>query len=96
MKTTKDVSSVAQVFALGVAANRKTPLLVNPEEMSQNDFINLQMNKSAYLSYQASILNNRKKIVGNEARAQKERQKFVEQLFNHNEENEETKRIALS
>ena len=96
MKTTKDVGSVAQVFALGVAANRKTPLLVNPEEMSQNDFINLQMNKSAYLSYQASILNNRKKIVGNEARAQKERQKFVEQLFNHNEENEETKRIALS
>ena len=73
MKTTKDVGSVAQVFALGVAANRKTPLLVNPEEMSQNDFINLQMNKSAYLSYQASILNNRKKIVGNEARAQKER-----------------------
>ena len=44
------------------------------------------MNRSAYLSFQASMLNNRKKIVGNESRDQKERQKFIEKLFSQTEE----------
>ena len=86
VKTQKDVSNIAQIFTLGVASNRQTPLLINPEEMSQQDLINLQMNRSAYLSFQASMLNNRKKIVGNESRDQKERQKFIEKLFSQTEE----------
>ena len=35
VKTQKDVSNIAQIFTLGVASNRQTPLLINPEEMSQ-------------------------------------------------------------
>jgi len=46
------------------------------------DALQLQMARSAYLTFKASKMNNGKVIVGNELKDANQRKKFVEQLFN--------------